>query len=257
MTTPMYSVFIGSSTEGSDVAKAIEVELQPIADTTVWMNGVFQLGSGTLESLMEALGKFDFAIMVLTPDDLLESRANQYSSPRDNVLFELGLFMGRLGRKRAFIVNEEAADLKLPSDLAGIARATYRRRENLRSAVSSACTLISEAMKSLGPLAGREGVEPSFTGQWEELDSGTRYVLRLNQDGVKVTGTYNWKGGEVTGQVEDDGSLQLKWKQDNGISGGGVLSLASNGQRLDGYWWYSSGPDRSDNSHMPWHFRAL
>ena len=47
---------------------------------------------------MNALDQFDFAVMILSPDDMTESRDQSYASPRDNVLFELGLFMGRLGR---------------------------------------------------------------------------------------------------------------------------------------------------------------
>ena len=102
MATPLPSVFIGSSSEGLDVAREVEMHLQTDALTTIWKDGVFGLGSGTLEALMNALDQFDFAIMVLSPDDLLESRGTSYSSPRDNVIFELGLFMGRLGRGRNF-----------------------------------------------------------------------------------------------------------------------------------------------------------
>src|SRR5262245_25387722 len=123
------SLFIGSSSEGLDVAREVELQLEDEALVTIWKDGVFGLGEATLESLMNALDQFDFAVMVLTPDDLLESRGQNYASPRDNVIFELGLFMGRLGRSRTFILHEQNADLKLPSDLAGITRVTYRRRD--------------------------------------------------------------------------------------------------------------------------------
>jgi hypothetical protein len=150
MTEPLPSVFIGSSTEGLDVAREVELQLQRDAVTTIWKDGVFGLGSGTLESLMKVLEQFDFAIMILSPDDLVESRGQSYASPRDNVLFELGLFMGKLGRSRVFVVHEKDAPLKLPSDLAGIAVSPYRQRENLSAALSPTCTPIIKAIRSLG-----------------------------------------------------------------------------------------------------------
>ena len=54
--------------------------------------------------------------MVMSPDDLLESRSQSYASATDNVIFELGLFMGKLGRSRVFIVHEQDANLKLRYD---------------------------------------------------------------------------------------------------------------------------------------------
>lgn len=150
MTEALPSVFIGSSTEGLDVAREVELQLQRDAVTTIWKDGVFGLGSGTLESLMKVLEQFDFAVMVLSPDDLVESRSQSYASPRDNVLFELGLFIGKIGRSRVFIVHEQDANLKLPSDLTGIAMSPYRRRENLSAALSPTCTPIIKAIRSLG-----------------------------------------------------------------------------------------------------------
>jgi predicted nucleotide-binding protein len=135
MTENKPSVFIGSSSEGLDVAREVELQLQRDAITTIWKDGVFGLGSGTLESLMKVLEQFDFAVMVLSPDDLTESRSQSYTSPRDNVIFELGLFMGRLGRSRVFIVHQQDESLKLPSDLAGIAVSPYQKRDNLSAAL--------------------------------------------------------------------------------------------------------------------------
>ncbi|MBI1851507.1 MAG: nucleotide-binding protein, partial [Planctomycetes bacterium] len=77
--------------------------------------------------------------------------------PRDNVIFELGLFMGKLGRFRTFLVYNEDEDIKIPSDLAGVTHATFRRREtdrNIRAQVSPACTKIEDAIRQQG---GKEG----------------------------------------------------------------------------------------------------
>ena len=88
MTDRLPSVFIGSSVEGLDVAREVELQLQRDAITTIWKDGVFGLGTGTLEALMNALDQFDFGVMILSPDDMTESRDQSYASPRDNVLFE-------------------------------------------------------------------------------------------------------------------------------------------------------------------------
>src|SRR5262245_20378197 len=92
------SVFVGSSSEGEEVARAIEYNLRNDAEITVWHNGVFGLNLGYLESLVTALERFDYAILVLTPDDLVSSRDSLRQAPRDNVMFELPVH-GWLGTK--------------------------------------------------------------------------------------------------------------------------------------------------------------
>ena len=143
-------IFIGSSSEGLATARALEVHLQKHADITLWTNGAFRPGISYLQSLLDALDKFDFAILIITPDDLIETRDITYASPRDNVLFELGLFMGRIGPNRTFFLTESSDNIKLPSDLSGISKFEYRTRENLIAATSPAATLISYEIKTTG-----------------------------------------------------------------------------------------------------------
>ena len=146
------TIFIGSSSEGLRIAKAIQVLLDQICEVTIWSQGVFGLSEGTLESLVSAAEQFDFAILVLTPDDLVESRGRADTAPRDNVLFELGLFMGTLGRQRTFVVYDRTAQIKLPSDLAGVTSATFEPHSSgrLESALGAATTRIEERIERLG-----------------------------------------------------------------------------------------------------------
>ena len=141
------TIFIGSSSEGCPVARAIKEQFDAEADVDVWNEDVFQLNSSYLESLLRAVNLYDFAILVFTPDDTTNSRGDTQQTPRDNVLFEHGLFLGRLGPTRAFIICEE--QVKVPSDFAGITIAKYRRREdgNLKSAVGVACNQIRKAIE--------------------------------------------------------------------------------------------------------------
>lgn len=64
------SLFIGSSSEGLEIARAIELNLEYDAEVTIWSNGLFGLGMGTLETLVKSLDKFDFAALILTPEVL-------------------------------------------------------------------------------------------------------------------------------------------------------------------------------------------
>jgi hypothetical protein len=141
------TMFIGSSSEGLSTARAIKEQFDADIDVTLWNEGVFRLNASYLESLLRASSFFDFAILVFTPDDLLTSRSQTQSVPRDNVIFEHGLFLGRLGPNRAFIVCEETT--KVLSDYAGITIATYRKREdgNIVAAVGAACNRIRSAIE--------------------------------------------------------------------------------------------------------------
>src|SRR5437899_9214507 len=87
-------VFIGSSAEGLAIAKAIQLNLDRACEVVIWSQGVFGLSEGTLETLVNKAEEFDFAILVVTPDDMTQSRGKNEQSPRDNVLIELGLFLG-------------------------------------------------------------------------------------------------------------------------------------------------------------------
>jgi hypothetical protein len=118
-------LFIGSSEKNLRVAKLLAGELDNCAQVKVWNEDVFALNRGNLETLLNQLEEYDFAVFVLAPDDMTESKGETKPSPRDNVIFESGLFMGVLGRDRVFLVYDEAVPLKILSDLAGITLASY------------------------------------------------------------------------------------------------------------------------------------
>lgn len=146
------SVFIGSSTEGLPIAEAIQVNLDHACEIVIWSQGVFGLSSNTLISLVERLPDFDFAILVLTPDDLVQSKGGTQQSPRDNVLLELGLCIGALGRQRTFAVYNRESDIKIPSDLAGVTLANYQPHSdgNLQASLGASCTTIKATIQQLG-----------------------------------------------------------------------------------------------------------
>lgn len=136
-------VFIGSSREGVPIADAIHANMTYDAECTVWKNGVFQLSGNTLSDLIRALRDADFGVFVFSPDDVSLMRGEIKSVVRDNVLFELGLFIGRLGAERCFfLIPDSASDMRLPSDLAGITPGTYestRSDGNWMAALNPSC----------------------------------------------------------------------------------------------------------------------
>lgn len=123
---PQPVIFIGSSVEGLDVARAIQNGLahDPVLVRT-WTDRVFTASSISIDALEQHAQAADFAVMVATADDLLEIRDQQLRAPRDNVIFELGLFMGQLGRRRSYLVHPRTSDLRLPTDLLGVTPLTY------------------------------------------------------------------------------------------------------------------------------------
>jgi len=142
-------MFIGSSVEGLAVAESIQLGLRHDIEVVIWTQGPFGLSEGSLESLVKAKDDFHYAVFVLTPDDLLTKRNKTSNSPRDNVLFELGLFMGALGRERTFMVQCKDDVLDLPTDLAGVTIASYSKHSdnNLDAALGPVCTLIKRAIQ--------------------------------------------------------------------------------------------------------------
>jgi predicted nucleotide-binding protein len=122
---PKPMLFIGSSTEGLEPARAIRNLLDTDVQCWLWNEAFFQFGLGFLESLVVRLKTFDFAVLVATPDDETTSKNVSSLSPRDNVIFELGLFIGHLGRERVFLVHPARQQIKIPSDLAGVTTAQY------------------------------------------------------------------------------------------------------------------------------------
>lgn len=149
-------VFIASSVEGLPIAEAIAEDLQFSADVTIWDEAAFHLSEGTLAALVREAEESDFAIAVLTADDVTTSRGHSFPVARDNVIFELGLFMGHLGPERTFLVYSRDTPPTLPTDLAGITAATIddRPNANLDAAVGPAVTEIKRAMQEVTAAEG-------------------------------------------------------------------------------------------------------
>lgn len=148
-------IFIGSSVEGLSVAYAIQQNLLHDAETTVWDQGVFELSSTTIESLTKTLSNSDFGIFVFSPDDVVKIRGSESTAVRDNVLFEMGLFIGKLGRERVFFIVPDGADIHIPTDLLGVTPGRFdaaRSDGSMQAATGPVSHQIRTQIKTLGAL---------------------------------------------------------------------------------------------------------
>jgi CRP/FNR family transcriptional regulator, cyclic AMP receptor protein len=119
-------LFIGCSTEAVALANEIQLGLKhdPF-EVVVWPNGIFGPSGTAFQSLENMARRSDFSAFVISPDDIVFSRGHEEPAPRDNVVFELGLFMGQLACERVFLIREQDTDVKIPSDLLGLTAVTY------------------------------------------------------------------------------------------------------------------------------------
>jgi predicted nucleotide-binding protein len=151
-------LFVGSATEDLGLAEAVQQRLEHHAEVETWHEGGFLPSGSALPSLLVTASRVDFALLIGTSVDTLSTRGETFTVMRDNVLFELGIFFGALGAERTFFLTDRAKPIQLPSDLIGVTPLTFdSRKENMQSAVGSACTEIVSAMKALGLRGGGNG----------------------------------------------------------------------------------------------------
>ena len=136
-------VFIASSSEALAIAESLQSAMSsdPI-EVKLWTDGIFIPGKTNVEALEQELERADFAVVLLSPDDRVLSRWRVSSAPRDNLILELGLFIGAIGRHRAIMVYPRRAKIKIPSDLLGVTPIKYDQT-NMFPVAAELCALIA------------------------------------------------------------------------------------------------------------------
>jgi hypothetical protein len=178
-------LFIGSSSESRPVAIALHENLERDAEVTIWTHDVFRPGQVGLHSLLLQLDQQQFAVFILAPDDLATVRGTEVMLPRDNVLFELGLFMGRLGPERCFVLTPSSPAVHIMSDIAGLNRLVYdvdRRDNSLLGGTETAAEKIRRAIR-----IGGLGVKTVETAH-QILEAAARLIAQragLKEDEVR------------------------------------------------------------------------
>ncbi|HEV7703925.1 MAG TPA: TIR domain-containing protein [Gemmatimonadaceae bacterium] len=151
------------ATRIADVGELVEVKpgvpIMSEGDTgcdvypILWTDGVFVASRYPVESLEQELDDSDFGIAIASPDDIVESRGKSVATARDNVVFEIGLFIGRLGRKRSLLLEPHGEAVKLPSDLSGITTIAYKPApaRDLAAGIGPAVNKMRDIINELGP----------------------------------------------------------------------------------------------------------
>ena len=118
-------IFIGSSSESADAGLLDQIAsiVQEKGHMPIKWNrkpSPFRAGKSTFENLDEMLKKesIDASIFICTGDDKTNYRGINLETPRDNVIFEHGFFLGKLGRQKSVIVR--SGNVTLPNDIDGI-----------------------------------------------------------------------------------------------------------------------------------------
>jgi len=212
-------IFIASSVEGLEVAYAMQENMEHKFDVSVWSQGTFELSRTTIENVEQQLDKADAAIFVFTPDDSVTVRGTTKPAVRDNILFELGLFIGKLGRDRCFIVKPRSwQDFSPPSDLLGVTPGDYadnRDDANLRAALGPVCNRIKNQLLPAAPTMPAHATMEPAKPKLEQFLTTNTFRLFFNPRasvGYSKRMTFAPGGGITEGNNRNENS----WRISNG-----------------------------------------
>ena len=131
-------IFIGSSTDGYSIAEKVKVHLSAVGDCFLWHEpNVWEPNKSTFDNLLRMASYYDFGIFVATKDDIRTTKEGftVIDKPRDNVILEMALFLGSMGRHKSFLLVEEG--VTLPTDFDGIFMPRFLRSND--DSIKNAC----------------------------------------------------------------------------------------------------------------------
>jgi hypothetical protein len=179
-------IFLGSSGKQTKLLQALTRGLEDVVHVEPWMTS-FNPGTTTLERLIELTREVDFAAFVFAQDDWTTNTPTEaplpapgQASPRDNVVFEAGLFGGVLGMRRTFILHASGA--KLPTDLLGLTCVRYDG-STAAAVMKVVCQKLRVAIENEGRIARIEGMWWQFSlTQRTEREPSAVSLLKIARD---------------------------------------------------------------------------
>lgn len=184
-------VFVGSSSEAIPIAREFCAALSEDATMIRWWRcGEFLPTQTTFDAILRVADVYDFGLFIMTPDDDIVSRDKKTKCARDNVILELGCFLGNIGPDRTFAVIQDAVEekdkLKLISDLSGVHIPRFRigDKDETTSSIENAVNRIREIIERLGRRQFGRDLRIQFSRRWEYDRSTKTFSMRL--DPIKV-----------------------------------------------------------------------
>jgi Predicted nucleotide-binding protein containing TIR-like domain len=252
-------IFLGSSGQQAKLLQAITRGLEDVADVEPWTT-TFNPGRSTLDRLVELSQEVDFAAFVFAQDDWTTTGASPsgQASPRDNVVFEAGLFGGALGIRRTFILHAHGS--KLPSDLLGLTSVRYDP-DTSAAEVRAINRKLRKAIESEGRRGAIEGLwwQLSLTSLSEDEPSAVS-LLRISRDrdgGLNVNGRAWQEDGMLSNRYWSEAAKERRepagvlyfWRGERPrdpnapqLEGNGEITLET-ADRATGYWTTRSERD--------------
>lgn len=200
------SVFIGSSVEGLPVARAIAGMLETDCRILQWTGSPFSPGKPLVQSLRGLAEEADWAVFILTPDDM-SLRREGGEQIQQNILFELGLFIGMIGIDRTMLLCPSGPELRIPSDIQGLATLSYGviREPGIEPSVAPAVAQLRRRI--VGTFRSREK-RPEYYSCFISYSSRDQdFVAKLYND-LRDSGVRSWLdekdlriGDSLSGQI--------------------------------------------------------
>jgi len=257
-------IFLGSSGKQEKLLQALTRGLEDVARVEPWTTS-FNPGTTTLERLLELVREVDFAAFVFARDDWTSHSPSAsdppgtgQASPRDNVVFEAGLFGGALGMRRTFILH--ASGSKLPSDLLGLTCVRYEGAATAAE-IRAVNQKLRKAIEHEGRLARIEGLWWQFSlTERSSHEPSAVSLLRIARDrdgALNLTGRAWQEDGtlsarywsEAAREKKDPSGLFYYWKGERPrhpnapqLEGTGEIRIES-ADRAAGYWTTRSDTD--------------
>jgi Predicted nucleotide-binding protein containing TIR-like domain len=249
-------IFLGSSKQQEKLLQAVARGIEDVAHVEPWMTS-FNPGTTTVERLVELAHEVDFAAFVFAKDDWTTasvpastSPGTGQASPRDNVVFEAGLFGGVLGMRRTFILHASGA--KLPTDLLGLTSIRYETTTPSEMKVLN--QKLRKAIQDEGRLARIEGLWWQFSLTERSLEEPSAVSLlriaRIRDGALEVSGR-SWQAdgrlsatywSEAVREKKEPSGVFYYWKGERPmhpnapkLEGTGEIGLES-AERATGYW---------------------
>jgi len=262
-------IFLGSSGKQAKLLQALTRGLEDIANVGPWTTS-FNPGTTTLERLVELAHEVDFAAFVFAQDDWTSKSPPEstnaesgQASPRDNVVFEAGLFGGTLGMRRTFILHANGA--KLPTDLLGLTSIRYDKATTTAE-IKEINQKLRKAIENLGRISRIEGIwwQYSLTERsLKEPSAISLLQISRDRDGMLSVAGRGWQENgklsvrywsEAVKERKEPSGVFYYWNGERPVDpnapqlhGTGEICCEST-DRASGYWITSSDKDPDLNT---------